>query len=118
MTNTSIAADNLINAAMNANLNEVARLLREGVDPNVLGSQGETALHCAALIGHAAIAQELLAAGARTDTLDKNGRNAMQLAREYGRVGVVEVLSPAAGLAERRSSFVDRASTTEPKIHR
>ena len=40
----------------------------------ILGARGHTALHRAALIGHAAVVEQLISAGATVDAASKNGR--------------------------------------------
>ena len=40
----------------------------------ILGARGRTALHRAALEGHAAVAEQLISAGAKVDADDERGR--------------------------------------------
>ena len=40
----------------------------------ILGARGETALHRAALEGHAAVVEQLISAGAKVDAANKAGR--------------------------------------------
>ena len=40
----------------------------------ILGARGVTALHVAALHGHAAVVEQLISAGAKVDAADEDGR--------------------------------------------
>ena len=64
----------LCEAACDGKLPAVKELLaKPGVDVDEQSRYGWTALHWAAIKGHAAVVGVLLAAGARTDLKDKDG---------------------------------------------
>jgi len=60
-------------AALRGQIDVVASLLREGADPNVIGSQGNTPLHDASLKGNSAVVKLLLEHGAKVDIRSKDG---------------------------------------------
>ena len=71
-------------------------LLAAGADAN-LGSdfEGLTALHLAAIFGHAEVAHALLDHGACLAVRDSNGHTAAELARIFGQDALASVLAPA-----------------------
>ena len=58
--------------------------LQAGADVNHKGHYSKTALHHAAIEGHAALAQVLLGAGANINAADRGGRTALYFARDRG----------------------------------
>ena len=62
----------LCKAVVSSDVRCVRDLLREGHDPNSRDSAGNSALHIAALLGHAEIAKELIAAGGDVDACTCN----------------------------------------------
>ncbi len=64
-------------AAIDANTEQVARLLAEGSDVNCQDEQGWTPLHFAAQSQAKEIVQQLLAAGADHDRTDGHGNTAL-----------------------------------------
>ncbi|KAL8781847.1 MAG: hypothetical protein Q9213_005822 [Squamulea squamosa] len=75
---------------------EVGRLLREGVDPNEVDDEGETALHQAAWRGHAHVTKVLLdrdnPLGTLLNTKDRLGQTPLHHAASTGSKAVVQQL--------------------------
>jgi len=71
----------------------VRLLLRRKADVNALAPLQRTALMTAALAGHAAIAEALLAAGADVDARDQNGTTALMEAARSGAAAVIHALA-------------------------
>lgn len=67
-------------AAVEGRHNDVARLLAEGVDPDVADANGFTALHFAAQSKHPAIVVQLLEAGAAVDPVNMFGNSPLWVA--------------------------------------
>ena len=86
-------------AALKLLLDRGADIHNRGHNPRQL-----TALHFAALGGHADVVAALLAAGARTDLKDKAGRTPADIAKQVGNREIRQMLIGAA--AEARSSPV------------
>lgn len=63
--------------AVNGRLDLVDEILHNGADPSACTSQGINALHLAALGGHQAIIERLMAAGVDVMAKDKKGRSAI-----------------------------------------
>lgn len=83
-------------AAATNQLEAVQLLLEAGADVNLsYGPVGNTALHAAAVGGHARIIQTLLYAGAGTLMLERDGRTALFLAVSNGHTAATEVLLQA-----------------------
>merc|ERR1712083_1026464 len=53
------------------------------LDPNVQDSSGDTALHDAVRFGHSPLVEKLLACGADKSIVNKAGKDADALAKEY-----------------------------------
>jgi cytochrome c peroxidase len=66
------------------------------LDPNVQDNSGDTPLHDAVRFGHAGVVDKLLKAGADKSTKNKDGKNAEDIAKDYGKQAI------AASLARRR----------------
>ena len=77
------------------------RIIDAGTNVNVRSRQGYTPLMCAASHGHDEIVRLLLKKGADLTAVDAEGRNALQIARQAGRHGSVDMLLEAskAGVA-------------------
>ena len=58
----------------------VAGLLRQGVDPSILGDDGRGPLHVAVELNRPAVIRLLVQAGAPVDQLDANGATPLHLA--------------------------------------
>src|SRR5690606_35183601 len=71
----------------------VRLLLRRKADVNALAPLQRTALMTAALAGHAAIAEALLAAGADVGARDQNGTTALMEAARSGAAAVIHALA-------------------------
>ena len=80
-------------AERNKNEEIVEILLKAHADPNVTTSSwGFTPLMHASMSGYVGIVRLLLAAGAKPDLKDKQGKTALDLAKEAGRKDIVSVL--------------------------
>lgn len=66
------------------------------LDPNVQDNSGDTPLHDAVRFGHAGVVDKLLKAGADKTIKNKDGKNAEDIAKDYGKQAI------AASLARRR----------------
>jgi ankyrin repeat protein len=69
-------------------------LLEEGADPDLVDSDGLTALAYTALSGAANVAQRLLDAGADS-TISPGHRSLSELARDKGNPEVADLLGPS-----------------------
>ena len=82
----------LQNAARAGDLPQVERLLQQGAALNAADAAGRTPLILAAMQGHTAVVQRLLAAGANTALIDHDGLNALQHARRLGYDGIAHLI--------------------------
>lgn len=85
----------LQNAARAGNLPQVERLLQQGAAVNAADAAGRTPLILAAMHGHTAVVQRLLAAGANPALIDNDGLNAQQHARRLGFDGIAQLIAAA-----------------------
>lgn len=85
----------LRDAARVGNAREVESLINQGVPVDTRDTAGKTALMIAALNGHTAAVQTLLALGAQTALVDGDGLTAAQHARRWG-YGAIAALIDAA----------------------
>lgn len=74
---------------MSRNRSSLLGALSAGDNVNERGHYGETALHWAAALGYADMAQVLIAHGADRSAVDLNGAMPVDLARRYGNYEVV-----------------------------
>jgi hypothetical protein len=65
------------------------------LDPNVQDLTGDTALHDAVRFGHVPLVEKLLASGADRRIVNKDGKDAEALAKEYGKTAVAARLAKA-----------------------
>lgn len=92
-------------AAMRGDVAEVETLLRSGADVNAAQGDGMTALHWAAELGHAGLAETLIAAGAYLDAVTRLGDfTALHVAARAGQGTVVRVLADAGADVSARTS--------------
>lgn len=85
----------LLQAARTADLPQLDRLLQQGAPLNAADAAGRTPLILAVMQGHTAVVQRLLAAGANTALIDKEGLNALQHARRLGFDGIAHLIEAA-----------------------
>jgi ankyrin repeat protein len=81
-TGTTSDSFPLHKAVRNGDRTAVAKLIKDGVDPNSLDSRGETALHWAAFRGPVGIITLLLNNGVDPHIESANGETALDIARE------------------------------------
>ena len=98
----------LIEACIDGNLDEVNRLIAEGVNPNARGKKLSTALMKAAKEGHAEIAKNLLSVGANPDATDDVKWTALMFAAQNGHAEVTKVLLSAGANPNAMSSTEER----------
>ena len=98
ITSSLLAQDEgkLANAAMNDDATLVRQLLDAGVDPDVPGHFGTSAIHWAVEAGNVALVAELIAAGANPETRTRYGVTPLTLAVENGNAETVLLLLEAA----------------------
>jgi len=85
----------LFRSIANQRIQIARRIVEAGTNVNVRSRQGYTPLMVAASHGHDEIVSMLLQKGADLTTVDKEGRNALQIAREADRKGCVGILLEA-----------------------
>ena len=98
----------LCSASVTGNLAALKLLLDHGADIHNRGHNPRqlTALHFAAVGGHADVVAALLAAGARTDLKDKAGRTPADRAKQVGNHDIRQMLIGAAAEARNTQSPV------------
>ncbi len=69
--------DQLLEAAMNGDMDKVKRLVGDGLDVNIRGEGERTALMMASYNGHTDIVKYLLSKGAKVNLVDEMGRPAL-----------------------------------------
>jgi len=95
VSGTPKLAGALQNAARAGDLPQVERLLQQGAALNAADAAGRTPLVLAAMQGHTAVVQRLLAAGANKALIDNDGLNALQHARRLGYDGIAHLIEAA-----------------------
>ncbi len=86
--------DSLFAAIEKGEKGEVARLLKEGANPNAKDAQGRTALMLASAKGNSEI-KTLIKSGAKVDAKDEQGRTALIKAVSLGKVAAAKTLVAA-----------------------
>lgn len=85
---------NLLKLAIRAGILAVVRLrIKQGMNVDATDSEGRTPLILAASHGHANICQFLLESGANPEICDRNGDDALSVARSANYTEVIEVIS-------------------------
>ncbi len=106
----------LAQAATNGHLETVRLLMTHKADVNAQDDKyGATPLMGAAANGHYAIVQHLLEHGADSKTKDKNGRTALEFARQKGHSKVLELLERAE--SEKTVARTDAAEDLAKEIY-
>ena len=89
----------LIQACIEDNLEEVNRLIEDGANPNAVDNEGWTVLMVMAKLGHAEVAKVLLAAGADVNAVGDHGQTALMVMGltwdEYAAAKIAEILLSA-----------------------
>ena len=78
--------------AQQGNLNEIKKVITEGVNVNHSDGYGWTALMCASFAGHEDVVKYLLEHGANKSLVNSHGKTAAQLAEGADAKHVVEVI--------------------------
>jgi|GEM_PF-1645984 ankyrin repeat protein len=82
----------LIQAALNKNMDKMKEILALGVDPNIKGPGGWTALRITAWHGDYSMAELVLNHGALVDDQSITGQTALLMASSYGHIRLVKLL--------------------------
>ena len=85
-------SNQLIEAARDGDLSKIKHLISQGVDVKSSATNGDTALHWAAIHGHAAVVELLVSKGADVKAVNKNGYTALHCAAIYGHAAIAELL--------------------------
>jgi ankyrin repeat protein len=91
-TATYLAAASYVDAQVGHLVEMVDRLLASGADTDSRDENGETALHLAAHVGHAAVCTTLLDAGAPIEAASETGYTPLHMAAERGHAAIVRSL--------------------------
>ncbi|MEW6248917.1 MAG: ankyrin repeat domain-containing protein [Nitrospirota bacterium] len=108
-TSGYLPSDPFLNAARNGQTNKVTRYLDQGVDINLRGEYGETALMFAASHGRLDTVRALLSKGADVNAKNQNGGTALMGAcssRFFSAAVVSELLDNGADINARASDGV------------
>ncbi|MBN1576811.1 MAG: ankyrin repeat domain-containing protein [Chitinispirillaceae bacterium] len=81
-----------LNAVENGDIAMVRRMIENGMDPDIIGPLGWTAMRKAAAANRGEVALELLNRGAAVDAADYMGQTALMLACAYGHHDMVLLL--------------------------
>ena len=105
-----------LTAALHGSLRDVEKLLNDGADLKVTGSDGSTPLHCAAMRGHLSVVKKLLEFGADATITNKSGSTPRELAKKnmYTDVAGVERYKEVIKLFDNPPVFVKEA---KPKVN-
>jgi ankyrin repeat protein len=85
-------SDSVIRAVRNGDGDAVRRMLREGANPNVQTSDGQTALNISIQNQDMDMMHFLLEQGANTELANREGERALYLASKFGTLNFVELL--------------------------
>ena len=88
----TLAPADLWAAARAGDTRHTEEFIQQGSSVDSRDSYGRTALMLAAMNGHAATVQKLLALGADATVLDRDGLSAAQHAKQHGHARVAELL--------------------------
>jgi hypothetical protein len=91
-TRERAAQESLHEAARTGQLAQVERLIAQGTRINAPDEADKTPLMLAAIHGHAAVVQRLLAAGANPALVDREGVDALGYARRLGRTEIARMI--------------------------
>lgn len=90
--NVELSEEAFLGRAQVGDATPVRLMLEAGMDPNVAGARGETALRYAAANGKPEVVRLLLEAGADVNVEDADGLTPLRYAAYYGHKDVVETL--------------------------
>lgn len=99
------AVSELFHVAGSGDLAQVISLLERPLDPNACNDRGKSALHVAALSGHADIARCLLQSGAEADKANDDGHTPLQISAFTGHGEVSRCLLEAGADMDRTDRF-------------
>lgn len=85
----------LISASLKGDINQVSKIISEGIDVNTRGENSTTALICAAFSGHNKIVQLLIENKAEINLKDNSGMSALAYASFWGKTEIIETLIKA-----------------------
>ena len=109
----TIEADNirrkqLMYASSLGDEEKVHEILKEGVDPNFIDEDGNSALHKASWFGHQNVVKVILAAGGDANIKDEVGETPLHKASERGHSQIVELLHNFGAKVTARSEIQGR----------
>lgn len=103
----AMVPSHLYKAANGGNLDDVRRMLDEGVDPDTRGVDGWTPLMIASAEQHPQVVKELLSKGADPNALNSAGRSALMFAARYGNLEIARMLLEAGADPDLKNTETD-----------